>query len=501
MKVTITVQNGSKQGDTTTFAEPGQYLIGRSPDMHFQIPTEDLYASRRHLMLEIAPPFARVINIGHTNPPHVNGKPISMADLQNGDELELGYTKFKVGIDTALAKHSGRCKGCGAAVELCGDEAEPTQCAHCPQPAHPAPEGGFICKYCGVDLVTQANVDGRAAEFGRSIIYCCSKCVPPGDKKIREVIAGNYEIRKRLGGGGMGDVYLVYDSKTARLLALKRMNDIKNKDLVQRFEREAAFTAGLHHPSLVRYVDRGIDSNGALFLVMQYLPDGSVDRLLEERGGTLPPDQAVAIIADTLEGLDYIHLRQIIHRDIKPANILLDASRKGQPGYAKLADFGLAYCYARAGGMRLTRPNTSIGTMMFMPPEQIRDTATVKEPGDIYSTGVSLYLLLTGSYTFDFPSPAEMRRKIKEKKPGWDGMSPSDIDRNQRKLFDLGYGHPFNIILGNDPIPIRKRDASIPARLADVVDRAVSKDITKRFRSAREMREALLRALPGGVKS
>ena len=498
MKVSITVENGSRKGDTTTFAEPGQYLIGRSPDMHFQIPADDVYASRRHLMLEIAPPRVRVINIGQTNPPHVNGQPISEADLNDGDELELGYTRFRIGIDLALACHAGRCKGCGATVELCEDEAEPTHCDNCPKPAQLAPEGRFTCKYCGTDLVSHANADGRAAEFGRSIIYCCSNCVPPADKNIREVIAGNYEIRKRLGGGGMGDVYLVYDAKTARLLALKRMNDIKNKDLVQRFEREAAFTAELHHPSLVRYVDRGIDSNGALFLVMQYLPEGSVDNLVEERGGTLPLDQAVAIIADTLDGLDYIHSRQIIHRDIKPANILLDSNRKGQPGYAKLADFGLAYCYARAGGMRLTRPNTSIGTMMYMPPEQIRDTATVKEPGDLYSTGVSLYLLLTGSYTFEFPSPAEIRRKIREKKPGWEGASPSDIDRNQRKLFELGYGHPFNIILSNDPIPIRKRNPSIPTRLAEVVDRAVSKDIKRRFRSAREMRESLLRALPSG---
>jgi len=389
-------------------------------------------------------------------------------------------------------RRAGRCKGCGAALELYGDEAEPEHCGHCRRPSQLAPDVRFTCKYCSIDLTARANADGRATEFGNSIIYCCPTCLPAGDGPAGELIGDVYEVRKKLGGGGMGQVYLVHDPKTARLLALKRMIDIKDKQLIQRFEREAAFTAELHHPSLVRYVDRGIDGNGALFLVMQYLPDGSLDTLMRERGSALPPDEAVAIIASALEGLEHMHSRQIIHRDIKPPNILLDKTRKRKTGYAKLADFGLAYCYARAGGMRLTRPNTSMGTMMLMPPEQIRDAASVKEPADLYAVGVSLYLLLTGSFPFDFPSPAEMRRKIMEKKPGWEGESASKVDRNLRKLFELGYDHPFNIILGKEPIPIRERDASVPARLADVVDRAVRKDISKRFQTAREMREALL---------
>ena len=170
---------------------------------------------------------------------------------------------------------------------------------------------------------------------------------------------------------------------------------------------------------------------------MQYLPDGSLDALVNPENPAMAPDEAVAVIVSALDGLSYIHERKIIHRDIKPANILLDRRRRDRLGYAKVSDFGLAVCYANAGGIRWTRQGTSMGTFMFMSPEQARNAAGVRETADTYSMGVTLYYLLTGSYSFDFPSPAEIARKVAAGVTAWRGIDPRNPD--PRLLAQLGY--------------------------------------------------------------
>jgi serine/threonine protein kinase len=296
----------------------------------------------------------------------------------------------------------------------------------------------------------------------------------------------------------MGEVLLVYHPDTARLLALKHVTDLKDEQLVRRFvERETRFTAELHHPSLVRYVDRGIDQEGAPYLVMQYLPDGSTDALINSENPSLAPDEAVAIVASALDGLAHMHARKIVHRDIKPANLLLDRRRRGgRSGYAKLTDFGLAVCYANCGGTRLTRPRAAMGTMMFMSPEQARNAASVRETADIYSMGVTLYYMLTGSYSLDFPSPVEIVRKIAADASGaWKHLDPRNPD--PRILAQLGYGYALNTIVDPavKPIPVRKRRPDLPPKLADAVDCAVRKSESERFASATHMRDALLGAM------
>jgi serine/threonine-protein kinase len=293
----------------------------------------------------------------------------------------------------------------------------------------------------------------------------------------------------------MGEVLLVYHSNTARLLALKHVTDLRNEQLVKRFERDTHFTAELRHPSLVRYIDRGIDDDGAPYLVMQYVPDGSLDALINSKTPSLAPDEAVATVASALEGLAYMHARQIVHRDIKPANILLDRRRRGRSGYAKLADFGLAVCYAKCGGTRITKPGTGMGTLMFMSPEQARNSADVREIADTYSMGVTLYYLLTGSYSLDFPSDVDIARKVAAGVSAWKGLDPRNPDPT--KLRELGYGYCLNVIIDPEkkPIPVQKRRPELPQKLAEVVDRAVRKSETERFGSATEMRGALLAAM------
>ncbi|WP_288131318.1 AAA family ATPase [Accumulibacter sp.] len=148
-------------------------------------------------------------------------------------------------------------------------------------------------------------------------------------------------------------------------------------------------------------------------------------------------------------------------------------------------------CYGLAGGTRITKLNTAMGTLMYMPPEQVRNTATVKEPADLYAVGNMLYYLLTGRYSLDFPTPADIREIRRQKPEEW--RTPEDALRMIMKIERIQ--HPFKIILNEEPIPIRQRDASIPERLAAVVDRAVKKDPDQRFQTAAAFRDALLGAV------
>jgi serine/threonine protein kinase len=500
MKITLTVLKGPNPGRAVEFVRPRHYMIGRAHDMDFVLPEDDRYVGRRHVMLEIAPPNARVVDLAAKNPPHLNGMGFDTADLHDGDVLELGYTTFRIKIDPAVATWKGRCKGCGAELTLMEFEDEPARCNACPAVVHPRPSPApsqYVCSACGSDLSAKAQSDGRADELAGDVVYCCDndKCLPKGDAAAGRNF-GPYRAIRRLGTGGMGEVLLVYDADTARLLALKHVTDLTNKELVKRFvERETPFTAELRHPSLVRYIDRGIDvdGDGAPYLVMQYLPDGSLDALINSDNPSFAPDEAVASVTSALEGLAYMHARKIIHRDIKPSNILLDRRRRGRPGYAKLADFGLAVCYANCGGTRLTPNKAKMGTPMFMSPEQARNSKEVRETADTYSMGVTLYYLLTGSYSLDFPSPMEIARKAAM--TGWRGIDPQNPD--PERLAQLGFGYSLNIIIDQAvrPIPVRQRRPDLPPKLADVVDRAVRKSDSERFATATAMRDALLAAV------
>jgi eukaryotic-like serine/threonine-protein kinase len=498
MKVTLTVVKGPKRGRVMEFEEPRGFVIGRAADADFQLPQDDPYVSRRGILLEICPPHCRLQDIGCTNPPEVNGKPVVACEIADGDILELGYTQFKVSLTTQVAPRVWRCGACGQSIELLPSEPAPERCPACVEKQRQAVQKAQAarpvhCSSCRTDLTKQANSDGRAEEFQNVAVYACDQHIPPGDK-FAGAMVGDYEIRKLLGEGGMGAVYLVYHRRTARILALKQMKDLKDALLVKRFDREIRLLKGLAHQNVVRCIDMGIDGKGAPYLVTEYVSNGCLEDEVAAQGGRLRHDLAVNLIGEVLNGLDYIHGQSIIHRDIKPQNILLrHTATTGAPGFftPKLADFGLAVSYARAGGTRVTKRGTGLGTLMFMPPEQIRDAGTVQKPADTYAVGVTLYYLLTGQYPFNFPTPAEVLEFQKKMKGEW--KKPQEVLQALMQLKRIM--HPFQVILSEEPTPIQQRDPSIPRKLAAVVDKAIRKDAQKRFQSAAEFRGALQQAV------
>lgn len=255
------------------------------------------------------------------------------------------------------------------------------------------------CRFCG-EFVSQNNVFNG---------------IGPGDT------VDGFKIEKEIGRGGMAIVYLAADSRLDRNVALKVLppNLIHDEQLCRRFQKEARLAAGMTHPNIVPIYSVGESSHKQPYIAMAFMHGGTLTCRI--KSNPLPVKQAVVIVAGILSGLGYAHEKGVIHRDIKPDNILF--SDAGQP---VIADFGIAA--AAQGSKTATNLSISIGTPLYMSPEQFKGEA-VDCRSDIYSTGALFYQILTGEPPFkraDLPGlmyehmtvaptpPSEKRSEIPE---------------------------------------------------------------------------------------
>jgi serine/threonine protein kinase len=218
---------------------------------------------------------------------------------------------------------------------------------------------------------------------------------------------GEYRVLRKLGAGGFGAVYLGYDGKHDRQVALKVLNDDLAGDqrYVDRFYREARSGAQLNHPNIVRTLNVGLDRpTRKYYLVLEYVDGPSAQDLLAH-SGQLPVGDAIHIALDVARALEHAHSRNIIHRDIKPDNILITRA-----GVAKLGDLGLAKRTDEAS--HLTQARQGFGTTAYMPYEQAMSAKHADGRSDIYALGATLYHLLTGVAPF----PGDNHLEVVEKK-------------------------------------------------------------------------------------
>lgn len=221
------------------------------------------------------------------------------------------------------------------------------------------------------------------------------------DSRVGTVVDGRYRVTSRLARGGMSTVYLATDLRLERDVALKILfpHLAEDQRFLERFEREAKSAARLSHPHVVGVLDQGIEDgpdHSIAYLVMEYVPGRTLRDLLIERG-RLTPRQALAILDPVIEGLGAAHDAGLIHRDVKPENVLL-----AERGGIKIADFGLARAVS-AG----TNTGTLVGTAAYLPPELLTgDAADARS--DIYSAGIMLFELLTGSQPYTGEAPIQI---------------------------------------------------------------------------------------------
>jgi eukaryotic-like serine/threonine-protein kinase len=216
------------------------------------------------------------------------------------------------------------------------------------------------------------------------------------DPLAGRLLDGRYAVTARIAHGGMATVYLAMDTRLDRQVALKVMHAelARDEEFVRRFIGEAKSVARLSHQNVVAVFDQGSDGP-FLYLAMEYVPGRTLKELLRERG-RFSPAAALDIMAGVLDGLAAAHASGIVHRDVKPENVLLTAD-----GRLKVADFGLARAQAAVGH---TRAGLLIGTVAYLPPEQVTGDSTGPR-SDVYSAGVVLFELLTGRQPFTADTP------------------------------------------------------------------------------------------------
>ncbi|WP_328387778.1 serine/threonine-protein kinase [Nocardia sp. NBC_00416] len=265
-----------------------------------------------------------------------------------------------------------------------------------------------------------------------------------------------YAVRRRLGVGGMGMVFLARHPRLPRLVALKLLNPdlYSDREIRQRFERESELAGRLEHPNIVTVYDRGAEGK-QLWISMQYVP-GSDASMVDLH--VLDPWRAVQIIAETGIALDFAHANGVLHRDVKPGNILLAKPPIGQPERVLLTDFGIAG--VRDAETTIAAADTITATLAYAAPEQLTG-AKLDQRGDQYSLACTLFWLLTGSGPYRGTNPAELI---------------------QAHL--------------TAPIPRLSRiRAGLPPSLDEVLRRALSKNPADRFLSCTEFATAAQQAL------
>jgi predicted Ser/Thr protein kinase len=280
----------------------------------------------------------------------------------------------------------------------------PAPAAHCPQCNTPLPADAplGLCPKCVLAVGVDTRQETRPSASSSQGQPASPPFVPPRPEELAPRFP-QLEILELLGQGGMGAVYKARQPGLDRTVALKILPPGLGADpnFAERFTREARSLARLGHPNIVAVYDFG-QAGDLYYFVMEYVDGVSLRQM--ERGQRLEPRQALSIVMQVCEALQFAHDEGIVHRDIKPGNILIDTK-----GRVKIADFGLAKLLARAPtDFTLTRPQQVMGTPAYMAPEQLEHPADVDQRADIYSLGVVFYEMLTGELPLGrFAAPSQ----------------------------------------------------------------------------------------------
>ncbi|MGW0120046.1 protein kinase domain-containing protein [Streptomyces sp. NPDC003327] len=450
--VTLVQVKGRLAGQEHVFTERTTCLLGRAAECVPRLPDDAHHrtVSRHHCLLDINPPEIRVRDFGSRNGTYVNGRPIGRRargqspeegaalvlpehDLADGDELRIGDTVFRVRVRVpVVARPASPSRACAACGREPGEGAAPEAYAQA---------GEYVCEACRAEPSVVLRLLLDVARGGREDLASLA----------------DHDLVRELGRGGMGAVHLARHRPTGREVALKLMlpRVAARPDARARFLREAALTRSLRHPHIAALHHVGF-AEGTFFLTIEYCPGGSLDRLLVERGGKLPLEEALPLALQVLDGLAHAHDQGVVHRDLSPGNILLDRAPGGAT-VAKVADFGLAKAFDQAGLSGLTRTGAAAGKPWYVPRQQVVNFRDARPAVDVWAFAACLYKMLTGRVPRLFPQGRD----------------------------------PWHVVLRTPATPLGEAAPDLPRELTEVIDHALREQPEIGFPDAGALREEL----------
>jgi eukaryotic-like serine/threonine-protein kinase len=362
----------------------------------------------------------------------------------------------------------------------------------CPACKTRYPEGESLCARDGETLVEDNEafsmsdtLEGSAAVASGTPIPVRSNTPTPSPRKtpgpavpddsiIGSLLAGRYEVTRRIGEGGMGAVYEARHTLIGKRVAIKVLLDkyAQKADVVARLQQEARLASSIGHENIVDITDFGETDDGRTFVVMEFLEGDALAAILQ-REGPLPPRRAVAIARQIASALEAAHGKGVVHRDVKPENVFI--TRRNDKDFVKVVDFGISKLMKAeaeegadaAGSPRLTQTGMVLGTPLYMSPEQARGEEDLDHRIDVYALGVILYECLTGEVPFH----------------------------------GTNYLSIISQVLGQDPKPPSQArpDLEISAALEGVVVKAMAKDRAVRYQTMGALDADLARIERGDV--
>lgn len=304
---------------------------------------------------------------------------------------------------------------------------------------------------CLLNLTVPAAIAAFAASRADSLLRRAFEA----ERRAERI--GQYTLKRKLGEGGMGEVWLAEHGLLKRPCAVKfiRLDRYADTAAKVRFIREVQAVTRLTHVNTVRVYDYGHSDDGSLYYVMEYLEGPTLEELVTQ-SGPLPPARVVFLLRQVCGALEEAHAADLVHRDIKPGNIMI-ANLGGQEDVAKLLDFGLVQDLSTVDTNRLTRTGTVLGTPSYMAPEQAAGESAVDARGDLYALGAVAFFALTGRPPFVETSLGRLLAAQRS------SIAP----------------------------PLQEIRPDVPADLAAIVARCLAKIPDDRFQSARSLAQAL----------
>lgn len=470
MKVELLVISGAAKGKRFVFDKPDCFLFGRAADAHISLP-HDMYVSRQHFFLEIAPPVCKLRDLNSKNGVIVNGvryggktplpkemkqAPINETLIKDGDEISVGDTRIKVFIEIGApdrpapsAPNMLRCVRCGK--EFASD-------------VRNLPQTNYVCLDC-----RKRQEIGTTPQSGQPENSAAANAPKPSKTKTptKALTIQGYQMMERLGAGRMGEMFKAREDSTGQIVAVKVFHSrvMLSPSKLKILQREFVIIRQLRHEHIVQFLGHGIVGN-LLYFVFEFVDGITLKDFISAQAGRAPLEELAAIFLGVLDGLAYAHrarlstrtsngvIREwegIIHRDLSPESILL---ARGANGWLpKLTDFQLSKTFEDAGITDITTPEDMLGRPMYWPREQLTHYKYLNPATDVFSAAAIFYEALTGKWIRE-----GFQQLLQKGRQG--GYTPSMSDY-------------MTVIATRPVVPIRERIAQIPEPLARVIDRAL----------------------------